>query len=242
MNRTTFALTGAAALAIAVPFTAAATPGPNHKEWICHPVEGSGQTGHGWNLINPDKASSHIDANGVGKHTRKDGRTDVYAVAGKCPGPGNSSPPPSPSFSPSASASPTASPSVTASPSTSPTDSPSPSPSVTVTPTASPTPSSSASATPSGSASPTPSVTVTSPAPTEPTTDPTPQPTSSATATTPAPATTTTANPQRPTTARADTDQLANTGSNTWLAWIAAALLALGGIVTVAATRKANRR
>lgn len=57
------------------------------KPWICHPVEGKGETGYGWNLINPNKASSHIDeATGAGKHTRKDGRTDVYAVDGKCPG------------------------------------------------------------------------------------------------------------------------------------------------------------
>ena len=42
--------------------------------------------------------------------------------------------------------------------------------------------------------------------------------------------------------ARADTGQLANTGSNTWLALLGAALLALGGIVTVAATRKGSHR
>lgn len=61
------------------------------KPWICHPVEGKGETGYGWNLINPAKASIHIDeATGAGKHTRKDGTTDVYAtvVNGEqiCPG------------------------------------------------------------------------------------------------------------------------------------------------------------
>ena len=58
------------------------------KPAVCHPVEGRGETGNGWNIISPDKASSHIDEDtGAGKHTRKDGRTDVYAVDGKCPGP-----------------------------------------------------------------------------------------------------------------------------------------------------------
>jgi hypothetical protein len=65
---------------------ALATPGPDHKEFVCHPVEGKGETGTGWNLIPPDKASSHIDENGNGKHTRKDGRTDAYQVNGFCPG------------------------------------------------------------------------------------------------------------------------------------------------------------
>lgn len=54
--------------------------GSEDKPWVCHPVEGAGETGYGWNLIDPDKSSSHIDeATGAGKHTRKDGRTDVYA-------------------------------------------------------------------------------------------------------------------------------------------------------------------
>lgn len=70
---------------IAAP-AATATPGGDHKQSVCHPVEGKGETGTGWNIIPPDKASSHIDeATGVGKHTRKDGRTDVYAVDGVCP-------------------------------------------------------------------------------------------------------------------------------------------------------------
>jgi hypothetical protein len=64
---------------------------PSAKPWICHPVEGAGETGYGWNLIDPSKASSHIDeATGVGRHTRKDGSTDVYAVwdgtSWTCPG------------------------------------------------------------------------------------------------------------------------------------------------------------
>jgi hypothetical protein len=54
---------------------------PSAKPWICHPVEGAGETGDGWNLIDPSKDSSHIDeATGVGQHTRKDGSTDRYAV------------------------------------------------------------------------------------------------------------------------------------------------------------------
>lgn len=65
-----------------------ATRGEDHKQSVCHPVEGRGETGNGWNIIPPDKASSHIDEEtGDGKHTRKDGRTDVFAVDGKCPGP-----------------------------------------------------------------------------------------------------------------------------------------------------------
>lgn len=60
----------------------------DRKPSVCHPVEGNGETGYGWNIIEPDKASSHIDEEtGAGKHTRKDGRTDVYAVNGKCPEP-----------------------------------------------------------------------------------------------------------------------------------------------------------
>jgi len=51
------------------------------KPWICHPVEGKGELGNGWNLISPDQASRHIDEEtGKGMHTRKDGSTDRYAV------------------------------------------------------------------------------------------------------------------------------------------------------------------
>ena len=81
---------------VASVLNASATPGEDHKEWVCHPVEGQGETGTGWNLIEPDKASSHLDENGQGKHTRKDGRTDVYATAvGSCPGGETTPSPPS---------------------------------------------------------------------------------------------------------------------------------------------------
>ena len=54
--------------------------GNDDKPWICHPVEGNGELGNGWNLIDPDKASRHIDEKtGKGMHTRKDGSTDRYA-------------------------------------------------------------------------------------------------------------------------------------------------------------------
>ena len=36
-------------------------PVDDDKPWICHPVNGKGELGNGWNLINPDHASSHID-------------------------------------------------------------------------------------------------------------------------------------------------------------------------------------
>jgi hypothetical protein len=64
---------------------------PAGKPWVCHPVEGVGETGGGWNLIDPSKASSHIDEVTVaGARARRDGSTDVYAVwadgAWTCPG------------------------------------------------------------------------------------------------------------------------------------------------------------
>lgn len=56
------------------------------KPAICHPVGGEGETGNGWNIIEPSKASAHIDEEtGKGKHEH-DGRTDVYQVDGLCPG------------------------------------------------------------------------------------------------------------------------------------------------------------
>ncbi len=70
------------------------------KPWICHPVEGKGELGNGWNLINPSKASSHIDESAYPdgvywKHETRDGRHDEYAVDGSCPA-GPVDPPPTP--------------------------------------------------------------------------------------------------------------------------------------------------
>ena len=72
------------------------SPDPDPKSWICHPVNGKGETGNGWNLINPDKASSHIneDAYPDGtywKHQSNDkARHDIYATPDgdgwACPG------------------------------------------------------------------------------------------------------------------------------------------------------------
>ena len=69
---------------------ASATKGPDHKQSICHPVNGAGELGNGWNLIPPDKASSHIDEslypNGhYWKHEAKDGRHDIFSTDGTCP-------------------------------------------------------------------------------------------------------------------------------------------------------------
>lgn len=69
---------------IATP--AVATGGSDHKEVICHPVNGKGETGYGWDIIDVDKASSHFDEYGKPKHESNDGRTDTYAVGGLCPG------------------------------------------------------------------------------------------------------------------------------------------------------------
>jgi hypothetical protein len=61
---------------------ATASQGDDHKQAVCHPVNGKGELKNGWNLIPPDKASSHIDeANGnAPKHTSKDGRHDTLAT------------------------------------------------------------------------------------------------------------------------------------------------------------------
>jgi hypothetical protein len=74
---------------IATSTSANAAQGPS----ICHPVNGKGELGNGWNLIPPDKASSHIDESQYPdghywKHESKDGlRHDVYAdEEGNCPG------------------------------------------------------------------------------------------------------------------------------------------------------------
>lgn len=72
--------------------SANATEGPDHNQSICHPVEGNGELGNGWDLIPPDKASSHIDEalypdGEYWKHETKDGRHDIFATEGdECPG------------------------------------------------------------------------------------------------------------------------------------------------------------
>jgi hypothetical protein len=87
------ALIGAMLIALSLSMTVAdAATKTDEKPWICHPVNGNGELGNGWNLINPNKASSHIDEslypNGVyWKHESKDGRHDVYADGQTCPGP-----------------------------------------------------------------------------------------------------------------------------------------------------------
>lgn len=78
-----------------VPMNSAQAGGDHghDKPWICHPVNGKGETGSGWNLISPSHTSSHIDEDlypdGVyWKHEAADGRHDVYASEGKtCPEP-----------------------------------------------------------------------------------------------------------------------------------------------------------
>jgi hypothetical protein len=67
------------------------------KPAVCHPVEGNGELGNGWNLIAPAQASSHIDEslfpNGeYWKHETSDGRHDIYSEDGEtCP---DQTPPP----------------------------------------------------------------------------------------------------------------------------------------------------
>jgi hypothetical protein len=154
------ALAMALASAIWNPATAEAT---QSKPWICHPVNGAGETKTGWDLIDPADPSVHMDENGtpddlsddVGVHSSSDGRTDVYATSGACPGGGY----PSPSASQTLSSTPSITPSsATVTPSVTP-SSPTVTPSTpTVTPsspTATPTPTQfSVSPTPSGSVSP----------------------------------------------------------------------------------------
>ncbi len=66
---------------------------PVEKPSICHPVNGKGELGNGWNLISPAKASSHINEalypdGEYWKHESKDGRHDIYSTDGKtCPTP-----------------------------------------------------------------------------------------------------------------------------------------------------------
>jgi hypothetical protein len=76
---------------IALMVTATSANAVAEKPSVCHPVNGKGELGNGWDLIPPDKASSHIDESlypdGVyWKHEAKDGRHDIYAVEGECPG------------------------------------------------------------------------------------------------------------------------------------------------------------
>jgi len=95
----TILLAGLIALAGMVTVAPAMATTPGHgKTAICHPVEGKGETGNGWNIISPNKASSHInEKTGEAEHVTKDGRKDVYADAyGKCPGKNASEPTPKP--------------------------------------------------------------------------------------------------------------------------------------------------
>jgi hypothetical protein len=76
---------GLALMVTATPANAEAGPS------VCHPVNGKGELGNGWDLIGPDHASSHIDESlypdgHYWKHEAKDGRHDIYAVEGACPG------------------------------------------------------------------------------------------------------------------------------------------------------------
>lgn len=93
----------------------------NDKRWVCHPVNGKGETGNGWDLIRPAQASKHIIEseypNGhYWKHESRDGRHDVYAEGQTCPGGSTSTP------------TPTVTPTVTPTPTTTPTAPPPPPP------------------------------------------------------------------------------------------------------------------
>jgi hypothetical protein len=87
------AVLGALVMSSGVALMVTATPAnANQGLSVCHPVNGAGQTGNGWNLIGPDHASTHIDESlypdgTYWKHESNDGRHDVYASEdGKCPG------------------------------------------------------------------------------------------------------------------------------------------------------------
>ena len=84
MRVRTLAVSAAVLVTAASCTTAAQATHVESKPVICHPVNGRGETGTGWTLIRPDKASSHI-RNGAPKHRSKDGRVDVYAQGGRCP-------------------------------------------------------------------------------------------------------------------------------------------------------------
>lgn len=118
----------AAALAVAA---AARAGGTHSKPWVCHPVEGKGETKTGWVLIRPDRASVHIDeslwpSGRYWKHETRDGRHDVYAVQGTCPGGPTATPTPTdptappPTDKPTCPATPTAPPVTPTEPATTP--------------------------------------------------------------------------------------------------------------------------
>lgn len=234
-----------ACIAVGLGFTlgvgSVASATQNHdKPWICHPVEGNGETGYGWNLINPDEASKHIDeVTGEGKHTRKDGSTDVYAdEAGHCPGytpPPTETTTPTPSGTPSESWSP--SPTVTSTPTPTKTETSTPTP--TATDTSTPTPTDTSTPTPTDTSTPTPTETETStPTPSETeTTTPTPSDTPSDSPS-PSDIPSPSDEPSQDVTPNQPTS-LAQTGSDTsnLLVW-AVGLIMAGGLALLA-TRKA---
>lgn len=147
---------------------------PDEKPWICHPVNGKGETKTGWNKISPDKSSSHIyeslyPGGHYWKHESNDGRHDQYANAdGSCGAVVETESP-----SPSTSSTPTVIPTHT---STSPTPTVTPTipsgddPSETVTVTPSVTPSTQTTVTPS--VTPSTTVVTSTPTPTPPADDP----------------------------------------------------------------------
>lgn len=99
------ALAATAAISgVALAPHATAETGGHLAEYVCHPVNGAGELGDGWNLIPPDKADSHVDADLLAlyeagdtsivywKHMTSDGRHDIPALsddpadADICPG------------------------------------------------------------------------------------------------------------------------------------------------------------
>jgi Ca2+-binding RTX toxin-like protein len=89
--------------------------GHHDKLYVCHPTNGKGSLGNGWNLIRPAQASKHIIESRYPdghywKHTAKDGRHDVYAVGKTCPGgetTPTSTPTPTPTETPTSTPTPT---------------------------------------------------------------------------------------------------------------------------------------
>lgn len=233
MMLATVALSGV--LGVVGTVAATATGGQGNGPSICHPVEGAGETGYGWNIIEPNQASHHMDEMGtpddrsddVGLHVRKDGRTDVYADQyGGCPKtdvptdtttttgstPSTTTTVPSSSTTTSTTTTlPTTTTSTTTSPTTSTTSSTTTQPSTT-------TSSSSTTTTSSTTTRPTPSTSV-------PATTSAPQTTTASPSTTAMAPSTTTVPPSTP------SSRLAHTGSNVWeLLALAAGLLGLGAL------------